>query len=375
VRLAWLAGLVATAVALPARADGWQVGVEAGAEVDSNVDRVEEGTTRPRVTAALMRGGGRVDGAGRLGATQYGVTASALTRLGAPGDAAGNGFVDLTASARWELPLRARSTRVGARGAVHEVLTSGTGAGARDYTWGLGEAVIALEDGDRRVTGAAGVRAFHYAPVAGSDWVAPSLGIDLASTLWRGEADDGGDASSLEIDLGYVAERRDYDGYALSSVCEPATALEPECLAATREPRSDLNHRVAAAIVYTGDRIYSAEYTLTVNDSSSLGQSNLRNRLMLAATSRLPGGVFATVQLTGQLDHYPDGFLVDPVIIPNAPPIEDENHSSVSLLASRRLSGRWTAEARWAYWTSAFSPDALRFERHLVAVGVTWTSR
>ena len=137
--------------------------------------------------------------------------------------------------------------------------------------------------------------------------------------------------------------------------------------------RADLEHRAQVRLTYTGDRVYSAGYELVVADSNSYGQSVYRHRVSASATSGLPWRWLATASAILELDQYPAPLLVArDVSSQTFASIDDDNRNMVSVLLSRPLAGRWSVEARWAYWTDAFGGGDYHFHRQLVYAGVVW---
>ncbi len=118
----------------------------------------------------------------------------------------------------------------------------------------------------------------------------------------------------------------------------------------------------------------SAAYQLGYADSSSFGQSTLRHRLDLAATTELPGRIYATLTLTAQLDQYLDGLIIArDVAAQTFTTFEDDNRSALHARLSRALSRRWTVEGRLSGWAT-LAGDAGQYRRLLASVGLTWST-
>jgi hypothetical protein len=362
-------------IAGPAHAGRWRASAEIAGEVDSNVNRAEDDSSRPPEAAALIRIGGSVDGAVATGAGTVG------GRLGTDLRVAGSGHSDedlavLAGDLRWQRALRGRPAQVGLRAAAYDASGLSSDVGARSFRWMYAEGWLALDDRDRRAVVTAGGRDFHYKPEPRLDWRGPTLGLALTSIVWRGDDADGArDVSSLELAAQYRLELRGYDGFARAPGCPPGTPAGEVCYAATDRPRSDLHHRVSAGATYTGDRVYAAEYELTINDSSSHGDSLVRHRITASATTALLAGIYATAHAAAQIDRYRDGMLIpDDIQAQTLVTIDDDSRSSLSLLLARRLGAGWTAEARWALWTNVLSDEDRPFRRQLVTLGVTWSA-
>jgi hypothetical protein len=357
----------------PAHADRWRASAELAGEIDSNVNRAEDESSQPPAAAAILRLGGSIEGAAATRAGTVGGRASTDLRIA--GGRSDEDLAVLAGDLRWDRALRERPVHVGARAAVYDASGLTSDVGARSFRWVHAEGWLAIRDGDRRAVVTAGGRDFHYKPEPRLDWRGPTAGLTVSSVVWRGDGSDGArEVSSLELAAQYRLDLRGYDALARAPACPPATSADDSCYAATGDRRSDLHHRASAGATYTGDRVYAAEYELTVNDSSSHGDSMIRHRVMASATTALWARVYATAHLVAQIDRYGDGMLIpDDVQAQTLVTIDDDSRSSLSVLLGRPLGAGWTAEARWALWTNALSDDDRPFHRQLVTVGVTWT--
>jgi hypothetical protein len=364
--------LLSLGVAAPAAAGTWRATAELAGEVDSNVTRAEQGGEGAPVGAALVRGGGEIAGAGATGWGRWSLRGGADLRVVGDGAIVGEDLAALTGELRGDRAVGDRPVRLGVRAGAYDVVGL-DGDAARAFRWMFAETSLVLADGTRRAALSIGVRDFTYKPEPRLDWRGPTLALALSSEAWRG-----GDAdapTTLEVFAHAGLEVRGYDALSFADACPPGSPPSRACLGTVGEERSDLHHRVVAGATYTGDRVYAADYELTVNDSASHRQSWVRHRVTVSATTGLPLGLLATARASVQVDQY-----LDPLAIPDdtrpqsVTSIDDDNRSSVSVLLARRLGARWTAEARWAFWTDALADDDLAFRRHLVSLGVTWTS-
>ena len=164
-------------------------------------------------------------------------------------------------------------------------------------------------------------------------------------------------------------------GVAFDDGCAPGDPVVPACFVPTGERRSDLHHVGEVEATYTGDVVVTAGYELTVNDSSSYGQSLVRHRLSGSATIELPGQVYATGSAALQVDQYLDPLLLArDVVSQSFTSIDDENRSALAVRLSRRVGRGFTAEARWAFFADSLSKDDLEFRRQVVYGGLTWSS-
>jgi len=377
-----LATALLVLLAAPAHAD-WSGGVESGVEYDSNVHRVEVDPDDPSVAPVavpLARAGGHVDGAGQALGGRWAFAGESLIRK-VLGDDLGEDVGVLAVDGRWDHQLGARRARAGARATYYDVVALDTGDGARAFAIGAADAQLALagEDG-ARVLVSAGVRDFRYKPDDDFDWRGPAFGARFATTVWRAAGEDGADTAeeataTLELAAAYRLERRGFRGLGFANGCAPGEPVDPACFVPTDLPRVDLHHLAEAELTYTGGVVATGGYQLTVNDSSSYGQSLVRHRLTGSITAELPGQVYATAMIALQLDQYLDPLLLArDVSSQTFTSIDDENRSLLSVRLSRHLGHGWTAEARWGFSADSLSGDDLEFRRHVVYGGVTWDS-
>jgi len=366
--------VVTLALAAPARADqaeesedDWQVELEAGAEVDTNVQRIEvdpEGMREP-ITAPAVRAGATFAGTGERGWGRWQIGGQTLVRAVSPEADSGEDVGVLAGEARWDRQAGPGGARAGIRASYYDALPLPGGTGAHAFAIGGAEGLLVLGgDGGERFALTAGYRDFRYKPDEDFDWRGAAVGLRLLTPLGRG----------VDVTAGYRLERRGFRGLAFTSGCGPMDPVEPSCFVPTSIPRSDLHHVADLEAIYTGDVVAGAGYQLTVNDSSSYGQSLVRHRLTASVTGELPARVFATAIATLQIDQYLDPLvLARDVSNQTFTSIDDENRSALSLRLSRHLRGRWEGEARWAFYADALSEDDLEFRRHVVYLGVTWT--
>jgi hypothetical protein len=368
-RLVIAASLLAAA---DARADDWTGGLEAGAEADSNVRRVETGPdeTEAPIPAGLARLGGHL--AGR-GTTSYGAWAldglGLLREVATPAET-GESVAVVAGDARWDVALPHRSAHAFVRADLYDVFSLDAMESTRAFTSRGAEAGIVADDGDRRITVTGGARDFTYKPDRDFDWSGPSLGVRVDAPLWHA---DGAEPRALDLTADYHVERRAFTGLAFADGCMPGAAPDPTCYVPTTAHRADLYHRALARLTYTGTRVFSAGYELVVDDSTSYGDSVIRHRVLGSATTGLGAKLIATAQAILELDQYPAPLLVARGIVSQTfSTLDDDNRNMVALMLSRRIVGSWTLEARWAYWANAFTSDAYSFRRQLFYVGIVW---
>lgn len=365
--------LLGVMVSRPAAAGPWRGQVEGGAEVDSNVQRVETGPglDNQPASATLVRAGARVERSARRGAGGYAVSLSGSLRASLDRNITTEDAATLGADARWLRGVGDRPVAVGVRVNYVDALPLAGVGGTRTFRSIAGEGVLVLrrEQGDV-TTVVAGGRDLTYKPDHDFDWRGITAGFRFDRTLWH-NADD---TRTVELGADYRIERRRYDGPAFANQCESGAEPSPMCFAPTDLGRADLYHTGAVEMTYTGERVFSAGYQIVVVDSNSYGQSLVRHRLMLAATTELPAGFIATATLTGQLDQYPDTLVVSRDVQSNSfTTLDDDNRSSLQLRAAHRVGTGLAFEARAAYWTDLL-PGDLQFRRLLVYAGLVWTN-
>jgi hypothetical protein len=369
-----IAALAVIGTAGGAGAGPWRVQVEGGGEIDSNVQRVETGPdldTDP-YTAPLVRAGGRVERSSRRGAGGYALLLSFAARTSLDRAVETEDVATLGLDARWLRAIGERPVAAGARAVYVDALPLAGVAGTRTFRSIGGEGVLMLrrEEGDL-VTLVAGARALTYKPDADFDWRGPTAGLRYERTLWH-NADD---TRTVDLTAEYRVERRAYDGAAFANRCEPGADPAPMCFAPTDLRRADLYHSASIETTYTGARVLSAGYQLVVVDSNSYGQSLIRHRLQLAATTELPGGFIGTATLTGQLDQYLDTLIIARDVQSNSfTTVDDDNRSSLQVRAAHPISPRLSFEARAAFWTDLLGPSETSFRRLLVYGGVVWAN-
>ena len=143
-----------------------------------------------------------------------------------------------------------------------------------------------------------------------------------------------------------------------------------DCSAPTSLERYDRYHRLGIEMTWTGQVVAAVGYQLAVTDTNSYGQSLVRHRLNLSATSELPKGFFGTVLVTLQYDQYVDGLIVQKDLQNQTfTTLDDENRSSFQLRLARQLSETFSIESRVAYWRDLGGGDDASFRRTLFYFG------
>ena len=346
---------------------------EAGTEYDSNVQRVETGPdlTVPPIAAALLRFAGRLDAITDL--ADWGqVSASATGQLRiplettTPDESLGSAGID----ARWSRALHGQPLSIGAHIQGFDVWGLDGDIGARSFSQFAGEGVLTMRsEGGSFIGFAAGEKTFTYKPDADFNWQGPSLATHFATQVW--ESPD--TTRTLDLSMDYRLEARAYSGFTQINGCSPGVTVLPSCIVTTNDPRNDLHHTLGALLTYTGAHVLSLGYELTVNTSSSFGQSLIRHRIVVAGTTELPGSLYATLTLTAQLDQYLDSLLIEPELQSSTfVTLDDENRSSVQLRVARHLTPTLGLELRASYWRNLDVERDGDFSRALVSAALVW---
>ena len=361
------------ALGSPARADRPKVKLqlEAGSEADTNVHR----TTTGGVPAA----GGRLTTRFGLGWKRDRHTlvldaVAAARTFFAPAEASEEDVLVLSGDARYDVAVGPadgpRPLALGARLSYYDAIERPTSDAGRDLdhdfrTFAGAGAMTLLTDGGARVVATAGYRVFTYKPNRAFDFAGETAGLSFTHPFPLGKDDQ----DSLEVTLSYAAARRRYQSAAIANVCADDAALAATCLMTTDRLRSDLFHAAGIEASYLGSRIYTVRYQLHLNDSTSFGQSLLRNRLELAITSEVVWDIVVTAKAVLQWHHF-----LDPVLlsgdIGTFLTIEDESRNAFVLHAVREF-GDLTLEARYAFYANELGGD-LPFRRHTLYLGLVY---
>jgi hypothetical protein len=358
----------------------WAVTAEGGAEVDTNVQRVEtgpgvetgSGSTAP-VTAPVLRLGGHVEHHDAAFGGAYALGLSDLTRYVLSDDdgLSNENVTQLAGDARWLHPVGTRPVSIGIGATAIDAIGLTDPVGARTFRSLGADGLIALRSGDdHRLMLGVGVRSFHYKPDPQYDYMAPSLTARLDSVLW--ETPD--KTRSLELATTLEFEDRVYGSSAFADGCAPGSKPDPACFAATELTRRDRYARVGAEVTYVGHNILAIGYQLTGIGSNSFGESLARHRVIASGTTSW-GHVYATLLAILQIDQYLDGLPVQ-----SAPQhndytnIEDENRSSLQLRVAYKWSTAWAFETRAAIWKNIGDSTAeLSFDRQLIYAGLVYS--
>jgi hypothetical protein len=362
-----LLGLMSRAWAEP-----WTVTMEGGGEADSNVQRVESSQgAMPRVAAPVGSTGARLDHKDHLLGGTYALGLSGLARMVASSRINDENVMLLAGDGRWLHPIGERPVALGFGLTAADAFPIASETGARTFRNLGGDALIALGTGeDRHLMLAVGGRDFRYKPNHSFDWRGGAASARFDLVLWQPD----GKTRSLELAATLGFEARGYRTTALTNTCSPSATPASLCSARTTLIRRDRYQRAGLELGWTGEIVATAGYQLTVINSNSYGQSQVRHRVMASATTELIDQLFGTVTATLQIDQYPDGLLVaNDLQHQEFTNLEDENRSSLQVRIARALTSAWSLETRGAIWRDLGNPGAAAFRRELVYAGVIYS--
>ncbi|MBX3161339.1 MAG: hypothetical protein KF773_35580 [Deltaproteobacteria bacterium] len=378
-RAAWLGLAGCTWCGLAAAAPATTLTAEAGAEADSNVERLERGPgiADAPVGAPVLRFGARVAHRTKLAGGTGVLALSGLSRIVGDGSVQRENVVFLTADARWAHPLPDRPVAAGLAVTAADAVPLTDSTGSRTFRNLGADGLLVLRAGDDKrdtpasLTFAFGARRFTYKPDSKFDWVGPAVNVRLDWMLWQ----DAAGTSSLELAGTAGVEARAYDSIALASNCNDMQPVDPAmCSARTSIQRQDRYQRAGVDLVWSSPRlIASGGYAVAVIDSNSFGQSLVRHRATASATTKLPMKLVGTAILTLQYDQFLDGLIVRKDT--NAQlftSIEDENRSSVQLRLARNVTRTWALESRLAMWRDIGGDPTTTFSRNLAYLGAIY---
>jgi hypothetical protein len=385
-----LAAVVISAAHGSAVADDsiWRLALEAGSEFDTNIHRLEvvecdpndPSCTEPEIVSApVARTGARLTASWkRPNRQRFRLAGSALAKTFVDEDVSEDVLV-LSADGAYDWGIKSRGAVFGVHASYYDTIpyelldATNVSASSRDFRTGIANARLAVSGPDNhRVIASAGYRVFEYKPDALHDWGGGQYGLRYKTVMWRGDPDVDLDAAYIDLNVGYRVERRGYGVPAIRNTC-PEGVVAADCLGLARADRTDLNHSVAAELVYTSDRIYSGRYELQVNDSNSYGESLVRQRVELGFTSELPADLFLTAKATIQYLTFGDGLRLsgeDPGTLSFT--IDDENRNSLTFHLTRDVTESWAIEGRYAAFTNELSSSLLGYRRQLFYLGLVY---
>jgi hypothetical protein len=369
----WRCAIAAIAFAAPAAAEPWVVTAEGGAELDSNVQRVETGPGLPTspVGSGVVRFGARLDGKGVLGRGSYAFNVSDLTRIVSDVDVSVENVTVLAANLRYLHPIAERPVLLGASAQAIDALPISDNTGARTFrNLGADAMLVLRSEEERQLSLSFGVRDFAYKPDPDFDWSGPAANVRLDMVLWQPSSK----TRSLELVANLGFEARTFDSIALANGCAPDAPADPICTAPTDLARRDRYQRLGVELTWVGRQVVAIGYQLALIDSNSFGQSLARHRVNLSATTALGAGIYGTLLAIVQADQYLDGLVVRRDLQSQQfTNIEDENRSSLQLRLARKVSSQWSIEMRAAIWRNLVGGAMeLDFQRELIYAGLVY---
>ncbi len=302
-------------------------GVRAGAEFDSNANRLEGEQARADFLARYFANVALQGRAGSRGSVTFDVNH-------------GGKFFAEQADADTLL------TQV-ALGYRHR-LTSNVGAwtqfdikdrteriSIRDYNRGGLAGGLDLSIGDVFARAGAGWRYFAYKPSP-----------EFSSSNVEGQASVGWQfAERWQASLGYTFAHRDFDTPRLTVDSSDSTSIA----SVAAEERSDRFHFGQLSVAFRGPVIAQATYALAINTSNSFGQGLTRHILDLTITSELFWDLLASARLELQRTSYADPVLIDASFI-----IDEDNRNAIVASLARPFLGDWEVELRYSVYLQEF---------------------
>jgi hypothetical protein len=144
--------------------------------------------------------------------------------------------------------------------------------------------------------------------------------------------------------VGYTLAQRDFD--------TPRLIVDPEDdvgIVETDTEREDLFHFAQVGAEYRGVVIAQAQYALAINRSNSFGQALTRHALEFTLTAGLFWELLASAQLGLQRTSYADPVLIDASFI-----IDEDNRNALIASLARPFLDNWEVEVRYALYLQEF---------------------
>jgi hypothetical protein len=348
------------------------VSAEGGAEADTNVTRVESRPGNERIAAGVVRLGAKLEHKGKLAGGAYVLRTSGLARLVSRDEGQSESIGFAIGDLRWARPVGTRPVSAGiALSAADASSLERESADSRTFrSLGTDGLLLLRGETDATLSLALGVRSFTYKPDPKFDWIAPALNLRLDWTLWQ----PSGGTRSIELGAYAGVEARAYDSNALANAPCPEEAMMlglDSCPAGTSLLRRDRYTRVGADLTWVSPVVATVGYQVSVTDSNSFGQSLVRHRITVSATTALPfWKLYGTALATLQFDQYLDGLIIqEDLQNQQFTTVEDENRSSLQLRVARAVSTAWSIESRAAIWRDLDNDNDTTFRRAILYIG------
>jgi hypothetical protein len=367
-RRAWVGLLLCAA---RAHAGPTTVTAEGGAEGDTNVARIDSKPGVGRVAAGVARLGAKLDHRGTIAGGTLALYFSGITRVIADAAASEESTALAIGDLRWMRALPGRPAALGF--ALSGADASAFGAqNPRTFRSIGADALVLLRGGDDRTLSLGfGVRGFQYKIDSDFNWIAPAATARLDVTLWE----PAGGTRSVELSAFAGLEARAYNSTAAANACAPdEMPTDPRlCSAGTSILRRDRFHRRGAELTWTGRVVAAAGYQVSVIDSNSSGQSLVRHRINLGATTDFPWKLYGSALVILQFDQYLDGLIVQEDLQNQTfTTLDDENRSSLQLRLAREITETWSLESRAAIWRDLDRDPTTTFRRAIVYLGAVY---
>jgi hypothetical protein len=363
------------ASALPGHARGEDVRVkvqlEARSEVDTNPHRTESSDDRfPPTTAASGSTVARLALAWRPSPSQslrVRLVGSGRRYVGAQGSLSLENVAQLAADLGYDVAPSSHHV-AGLRLSYYDAYQQGFDpALSRDFRTGDAALLLSLRrSAHEQATALVGYRLFRYKPDAELDFNAAELGLAYRRTFESPESPENEESPTTDLSVEYKLGHRQYGGMALALCPTDGPDILPiGCR--TQEERTDLVHDVTLEWIHTAHRIYSARYDLFATDSTSQGQSQVRHRFALSATTELWAQLFVSATVVAQLSQSLS-------TVP-ARSIDDDAHSGLILHFTRDVWDDVSLEARYALYAYDVTASSLGYTRQTAYLGAVYTLR
>jgi hypothetical protein len=350
--------------AASADAPAVRLDLEAGSELDTNVHR-DVGVGGPA--------GGRLTARGAISwraSLRHALrvrAVAAVKAFGAPTEASEENVALVSGDARWEARITDTLGWTGIVSYYDSIETHSSTYVDRDFRTGdAAGGLTLLADRGHRVSVNAGYRLFAYKPNSSYDFSGPHAGLTWRKA-WQADEDD----PIWDLSFSYNAHQRRYGGEARINSCPPDQDVTEMCLDTAGFTRVDLFHAAAVELTWTSTRILGARYELQIDDSNSFGESFIRHRFDLSATTELPRDVFLTAKVVLQ---FSDDLLFGCDECGDLTG-EDDTRNAFILHFTREVGAAWMLEARAAYFTDAFTPSSQAYRRGTIYLGAIYTFR